>query len=91
MTASMDVMDMNHALATAQALHVPSGWSEGAGQRPRPKSREERMIMSDKERSIYNKLGSSSSPKGKVGRISKAFFACTQDLSNFLFSLPTLC
>ena len=72
MSASLDVMDMNHALATAQALHVSSGWSEGE-KRPRPRSRDERMIMSDKERSIYNKLGTSSSPKGKVRKVSKAF------------------
>ena len=70
MAATLDVIDLNHALATAQALPISWGQYDGehcAASRPaRPRSRDERMIMTDNERTIYNKLGSSSSPKGKV-------------------------
>lgn len=71
MAATLDVIDMNEALLTAQVLHGGhrhSYGSDGEGEsRPRYRARvEERMTMSDSERTIYNKLGDTSSPKNKV-------------------------
>lgn len=71
--ATMDIIDMNEALITAQGLHYSDRHSyaygsDGEGERkPRYRSRvEDRMTMSDSERTIFNKLGESSSPKNKV-------------------------
>ena len=71
---TMDVIDMNEALLTAQGLRgstLRSYGSDGEGERewaPRRRLVEDRMTMSDTERSIFNKLGETSSPKNKVRR-----------------------
>jgi hypothetical protein len=70
---TMDVIDMNEALLTAQGLRGStltreSYGSDGEGERewvPRRRLVEDRMTMSDSERTIFNKLGDSSSPKNK--------------------------
>ena len=76
--AKMDVIDMNEALMTAQGLRGSTlnrgsdgetGASGGGGSGVPMYARrrmEENMTMSDAERSIFNKLGESSSPKNKV-------------------------
>ena len=78
--AKMDVIDMNEALMTAQGLRGSTlnrgsvgsdgetGASGGGSGVPMYARRrmEENMTMSDAERSIFNKLGESSSPKNKV-------------------------
>lgn len=71
MAATLDVIDMNEALLTAQVLHGGnrhSYGSDGEGEsRPRYRAKvKDIMTMSDSERTIYNKLGESSSPKHKV-------------------------
>lgn len=74
MAATLDIIDMNEALLTAQVIHGGnrhSYGSDGEGEStPRYRARvEERMTMSDSERTIYNKLGDSSSPKHKVSGV----------------------
>ena len=78
--AKLDVIDMNEALMTAQGLRGSTlnrgsvgsdgetGASGGGSGVPMYARRrmEENMTMSDAERSIFNKLGESSSPKNKV-------------------------
>ena len=72
----MDIIDMNEALLTAQGLrgstlarhpYGSDGEMDGDSvpQFTRRKM-EENMTMSDAERTIFNKLGESSSPKNKV-------------------------
>lgn len=82
MAATLDVIDMNEALLTAQVLHGGnrhSYGSDGEGEsRPRYRARvEERMTMSDSERTIYNKLGDTSSPKNKVSIYQATQNACS--------------
>lgn len=79
----LDVMDMNEALLTAQGLRAGtinrySYGSDGEAEREcRPKythrKKEDLMTMSDAERTIFNKLGESSSPKNKVSSQIKGF------------------
>ena len=73
--AQMDIIDMNEALMTAQGLRgsTLSRYSDGEAEdaelrSPRFTRRklEENMTMSDAERTIFNKLGETSSPKNKV-------------------------
>jgi hypothetical protein len=74
--AKMDVIDMNEALLTAQGLRGStlnrnSYGSDGESDREtglrytRRKVMRENMTMSDAERTIFNKLGETSSPKNK--------------------------
>ena len=73
-TTALDVISMNDALITAQGLHCSPRYpyssdnasGAGGGRVYKPKSAEQRMTMSDNERTIFNKLGETSSPKGKV-------------------------
>ena len=75
--AKMDVIDMNQALLTAQGLkgstlnrHSYGSDGEADGSRAEPsfsrRKMEDNMTMSDSERSIFNKLGETSSAKNKV-------------------------
>ena len=64
--ATLDLMDMNQAVITAHGFYCGGPRSGSEGWRPRPKTTEHRIIRSDSERTIYNKLGSTASAKGKV-------------------------
>jgi hypothetical protein len=70
--AKMDIIDMNEALITAQGLRgsTLSRYSDGEADASLPRFTrrrlEENMTMSDAERTIFNKLGETSSPKNKV-------------------------
>ena len=71
--AQMDIIDMNEALMTAQGLRgsTLNRYSDGeadVSSLPRFTRRklEQNMTMSDAERTIFNKLGETSSPKNKV-------------------------
>ena len=70
----LNVIDMNEALITAQGLrgstlnrHSYGSDGEGDSSRPHYSRRvvQDSMTMSDAERSIFNRLGTSSSPKNK--------------------------
>jgi hypothetical protein len=69
--AKMDIIDMNEALITAQGLRgsTLSRYSDGEADASLPRFTrrrlEENMTMSDAERTIFNKLGETSSPKNK--------------------------
>ena len=68
--AQMDIIDMNEALMTAQGLRgstLSRYEPEGQARMTRRKL-EENMTMSDSERTIFNKLGETSSSKNKVRR-----------------------
>ena len=89
---TMDVIDMNEALLTAQGLRGStltreSYGSDGEGERewvPRRRLVEDRMTMSDSERTIFNKLGDSSSPKNKVRH--RTFVHCIHRRSAFQYT-----
>lgn len=77
--SQLDVIDLNEALLTAKGLrgstlnrysYGSDGEAEGEC-KPRytRRKKEDLMIMSDAERTIFNKLGESSSPKNKVSGV----------------------
>ena len=91
---TLDIIDMNEALLTAQGLrgstlNRQSYGSDGEGDRdwsPRRARKlvEDRMTMSDAERTIFNKLGETSSPKNKVRTAHYYYFHAMQLVDSIL-------